>query len=342
MKCIYSPAQEKHYPKSYLVNGVRQDNPESPVRVEMLLEGVRAAGMTLEAPREFDREQLLRAHPERYLSFLENVSQRWQRIPGAADEVTPNIHPCQRSGGYPKSVVAQAGWHMLDASCPITADTWDSAVWSAWSAIHAAAAVVDGEAACYALCRPPGHHAGPEVAGGFCYLNNTALAAEQLRTKFARVAILDVDLHHGNGTQMCFYERADVLTVSLHAHPERFYPFFWGYEDELGEGEGRGFNRNFPLPRGTGDELYLQTLDRAIEEVSAFEPDALVIALGLDGFEGDPIAGLAITTAGFKRIGDMIASRLPMPTVIVQEGGYPCEELGDNLASFVAGFGRGL
>jgi acetoin utilization deacetylase AcuC-like enzyme len=129
-----------------------------------------------------------------------------------------------------------------------------------------------------------------------------------------------------------------VLTVSLHAHPERFYPFFWGYADEDGEGDGVGFNKNFPLPRGTGDEVYLETLDKAIAEVEAFAPDALVIALGLDGFEGDPIAGLSITTKGFYEIGSMIANRLEMPTVIIQEGGYPCEELGQNLASFVRGF----
>ena len=338
MKCIYSSAQENHYPKNYLVNGIPQANPESPERIGMLLEGVRAAGLTLESPPAYTREHLLRTHPERYLKFLETVAERWQRIPNAADEVTPNIHPDTRSGGYPKSVVAQAGFHMLDASCPITSDTWNSCVWSAWSAVHAAEQVIAGDASCYGLCRPPGHHAGPEVAGGFCYLNNTAIAAEHLRTKFARVAVLDVDLHHGNGTQMCFYDRADVLTVSLHAHPERFYPFFWGYADEDGEGDGVGFNKNFPLPRGTGDEVYLESLDKAITEVEAFAPDALVIALGLDGFEGDPIAGLSITTKGFYEIGNMIAKRLVMPTVIIQEGGYPCEELGQNLASFVKGF----
>jgi acetoin utilization deacetylase AcuC-like enzyme len=138
---------------------------------------------------------------------------------------------------------------------------------------------------------------------------------------------------------MCFYDRADVLTVSLHAHPERFYPFFWGYSEENGEGDGVGFNKNFPLPRGTGDTVYLESLDAAIEEVEKFAPDALVIALGLDGFEGDPIAGLSITTKGFYAIGSMVAERLKMPSVIIQEGGYPCKELGQNLASFVKGFG---
>lgn len=338
MKCINDERQDKHYPKSYLINGIREPNPESPDRIGMLLDGARAAGMTIEAPQDYGRDCLLAVHPERYLTFLENAALRWSRIKGAADEVTPNIHPINRDGEYPKSVVAQAGFHMADASCPISNDTWESTQWSAWSAVHAAQSVLAGENACYALSRPPGHHAGPEIAGGFCYLNNSAIAAEQLRQRYDRVAILDVDLHHGNGTQMCFYDRADVFTVSLHAHPERFYPFFWGYASETGEGEGKGFNLNFPLPRGTADEIYLQTLDQAIAAIDQYQPQALVVALGLDGFEGDPIAGLAISTQGFHAIGEQIASKLTLPTVIVQEGGYPCPELGENLTAFISGF----
>lgn len=338
MKCVLSEVQKKHYPKNYLINGILQANPESPDRIAMLLEGAIAAGLTLESPASYGREELLRVHPERYLTFLENAAERWGYIKDAADEVTPNIHPTNRDGEYPKSVVAQAGFHMLDASCPISIDTWESSLWSAWSAVHAAQQVLTGDPACYALSRPPGHHATPEAAGGFCYLNNTAIAAEHLRTRYDRVAILDVDLHHGNGTQTCFYDRADVLTISLHANPERFYPFFWGYESEKGEGAGEGFNRNFPLPRGTADKDYLDTLDKAIAAVEEFHPEALVIALGLDGFEGDPIAGLSVTTEGFRSIGAMISSRLNLPTVIVQEGGYPCDDLGRNLTEFFAGF----
>jgi acetoin utilization deacetylase AcuC-like enzyme len=338
MKCVFNAQQNKHYPKSYLVNGVREANPESPQRVDLLLEGAAAAGMTQVEPGSYGIDTIMKVHPERYLTFLEHAASRWAHIKGAADEVTPNIHPTNRDGQYPKSVVAQAGFHMLDASCPISSDTWESALWSSWSALHATELVLGGEPACYALSRPPGHHAGPEVAGGFCYLNNTAIAAERLRDKFERVAILDVDLHHGNGTQMAFYDRADVLTVSLHADPERFYPFFWGYASETGEGIGEGYNFNFPLPRGTQDDIYLGTLDRALEVVEQFQPQALVIALGLDAYEGDPIAGLAISTEGFKAIGSRISGKLGLPTVIVQEGGYLCPELGENLTAFIQGF----
>lgn len=338
MKCVFNAQQNKHYPKSYLVNGVREPNPESPQRVELLLEGAVAAGMTQVEPDSYGIDTIMKVHPERYLMFLENAASRWSHIKGAADEVTPNIHPTNRDGEYPKSLVAQAGFHMADASCPISNDTWTSALWSSWSALHAAELVLDGESACYALSRPPGHHAGPELAGGFCYLNNTAIAAERLRDKFDRVAILDIDLHHGNGTQMAFFERADVLTVSLHANPERFYPFFWGYASETGEGIGEGYNFNFPLPRGTRDEIYLETLDQALEVIEQYQPQALVIALGLDAFEGDPIAGLAISSEGFNSIGSRISGKLGLPTVIVQEGGYLCPELGQNLAAFIRGF----
>ena len=176
------------------------------------------------------------------------------------------------------------------------------------------------------------------MAGGFCYLNNSAIAAQELRSQHGRVAIIDVDVHHGNGTQGIFYRRRDVLTVSLHADPQRFYPFFWGYAHERGEGEGLGCNFNLPLPRGTGDDDYLVALNRGLDRVRAFRPGAVVVALGLDAFEGDPLAGFAITTAGFARIAKAIAD-LGLPTVLVQEGGYLCDELGPNLASFLSGFG---
>jgi acetoin utilization deacetylase AcuC-like enzyme len=211
---------------------------------------------------------------------------------------------------------------------------------SAGVATHAAELVLDRAAHAYALCRPPGHHAFPDMAGGFCFLNNTAIAAQRLRREYARVAVIDVDVHHGNGTQGCFYRRKDVLTISLHADPVRFYPFFWGHAAERGEGEGEGFNQNIPLPRGTGDDGYVDALEGAGLRLAAFRPGALVVALGLDAYEGDPLAGLAITTAGFGRIGEWLGRR-GLPTVLVQEGGYLCEALGANLASFLAGFEAG-
>jgi acetoin utilization deacetylase AcuC-like enzyme len=226
---------------------------------------------------------------------------------------------------------------MADLACPIGAGTWQAVCASADTAVTAADMVAAGDRAVYALCRPPGHHAHATRAGGFCYLNNTAIAAERLRAHTPRVAILDVDVHHGNGTQAIFYRRDDVLTVSVHADPADYYPFFWGHAHEKGEGDGKGYNLNLPLPVGSGDDLWLDAVTVAVATVAAFEPAALVVALGLDAYEGDPLAGGSVTTPGFGRLAGVIAG-LDVPTVIVQEGGYLCDGLGGNLASFLDGF----
>lgn len=338
MKAFYAEEQKRHDPKAFLSSGAAKPNPEMPERVERLLAGATSAGCTVERPRNHGLGPVAAVHTPEYLDFLEHIFARWQRIEGASAEVIPNIHPIARSGSYPASAVGQAGYHMADTACPISGETWQSALWSAWSAVEAAEAVISGTPAAYALCRPPGHHAFADVAGGFCFINNSAVAAQVLRKQAARVAILDVDLHHGNGTQGIFYARPDVLTVSLHADPVRFYPFFWGHADERGEGPGLGYNFNLPLPRKSADAAFLEALAVAFQRIRAFSPDALVVALGLDAFEGDPLGGLSVTTPGFSRIGEAIA-KLGLPTVIVQEGGYLCDELGDNLTAFLTGFG---
>ena len=338
MKAFLSQAQTAHYPESFLVNGMWEDNPENPERIARLRAGAEAAGCAIECPPDAGIGPIAAVHPDRYLQFLERSFARWSRIKGAAASVTPNIHPSRRDGGYPASVVAQAGWHMSDASCPISAETWSSSYWSAQCAIAAADAVLSGDREAYALCRPPGHHAASEVAGGFCYINNTAIAARRLQSRYPNVATLDIDLHHGNGAQEIFYSDPSVLTISIHADPERFYPFFWGYAGETGAGAGAGFNLNFPLPRGTGDDGFLDALGGALERIEQFGPDALVIALGLDAFEGDPFGGLAVSTEGYGKIASAIAASYQGPTVLVQEGGYLCDALGDNLASFIAAF----
>lgn len=338
MKAFYAEEQKRHDPKAFLSSGAAQPNPEKPERVERLLAGAKYAGCTIERSRNHGLGPVAAVHTPEYLDFLEHIYARWQRIEGASAEVIPNIHPIARNGSYPASAVGQAGYHMADTACPISGETWQSALWSAWSAVDAAEAVISGVPAAYALCRPPGHHAFADVAGGFCFINNSAVAAQVLRKQAARVAILDVDLHHGNGTQGIFYARPDVLTVSLHADPVRFYPFFWGHADERGEGLGLGYNFNLPLPRKSADAAFLEALEVAFQRIRAFSPDALVVALGLDAFEGDPFGGLSVTTTGFSRIGETIA-KLDLPTVIVQEGGYLCDELGDNLTAFLTGFG---
>jgi acetoin utilization deacetylase AcuC-like enzyme len=341
MKVVYHLDQKQHYPKQFLVNGRFRPNPEKPERLDRLLEGALAAGCMPETPSRQGIQPVEAVHTPAYLKFLEHAHERWMRIDGAAEAVTPNIHPDSRDVGYPASVVAQAGYHMADASAPIAAGTWNSACWSAWTAVHAASLVVAGERLAYALCRPPGHHAFSDMAGGFCYLNNTAIGAQLLRGSHGRIAILDVDLHHGNGTQSIFYARNDVLTVSIHADPQRFYPFFWGYAGEQGKGAGLGYNLNLPLQRGSGDAEFLAALEIAIERIRDFAPGALVIALGLDAFEGDPFGGLRISTGGFRVIAARIAARLRLPTLIVQEGGYLCDELGENLRQFLLGLQDG-
>jgi len=338
MKAFFAEEQRRHDPKSFLSSGAPKPNPEVPERVNRLLAGAKAAGCSIERPADYGLGPIAAIHTAEYIEFLQNIFTRWQRIEGASKEVIPNIHPIARGGSYPASAVGQAGYHMADTSCPISEHTFESACWSAWTAVAAAEAVQSGQRSAYALCRPPGHHAFADVAGGFCFFSNSGIAAQHLRRHAERVAILDVDLHHGNGTQGVFYRRGDVLTVSLHADPARFYPFFWGYADERGEGPGLGANYNLPLARKSGDDVFLEALDAAIRRIQAFAPDAIVVALGLDAFEGDPFGGLSVTTPGFSRIAEAIAA-MRLPTVIVQEGGYLCDALSDNLTAFLAGFG---
>jgi acetoin utilization deacetylase AcuC-like enzyme len=321
----------------YLSSGAPQPNPEVPERADCLLAAALCSGLVREEPADSGTGPIAAVHTAEYIQFLQHIYARWQRIPDASAEVIPNIHPDRRDGAYPASAVGQVGYHVSDTACPISAATWDSARWSTNSAVHAAREVLGGAGACYALARPPGHHASKDLAGGFCYLNNCAIGAEVLRSRYERVAILDVDVHHGNGTQSIFYERQDVLTVSIHADPVRFYPFFWGHASERGSGPGLGSNYNLPLPRGTDDTGYLEALGKALLRIDAFAPEALVVALGLDASRDDPYQGFAVTTEGFGYIAKEIAT-LGLPTLLVQEGGYLCDALGANLESFLRAF----
>ena len=331
MIALHSPIQRSHNPQFFLSLGTQRPCPEKPSRIDALLQGLQSLDITPQTPTDHGLDAIAAIHPERYLTFLRHIHDRWSRIDGASAEVIPNIHPASRQDGYPKSAVGQAGFHMTDTSAPIGPNTWIAAYASAQCAIHAAELLLQGQTA-YALCRPPGHHAFAELAGGFCYLNNTAIAAQQLTLQGRKVAILDIDLHHGNGTQGIFYDRPDVLTVSLHAHPERFYPFFWGYETETGHAQGQNTNLNLPMERGSADRDFQHHLDIALQSIADWGADTLVLALGLDAFVGDPFAGLAVTTQGFTQIGSQIKA-LGLPTMIVQEGGYLCPELSDNLAA---------
>jgi len=338
MLIVYSPHQRAHDPATFVVAGTARVHPDTPERAESLLRGVSDAVHDIVEPTDHGLRYVRLVHTEQYLSFLRDAHEQWQQLRNASESVVPNVHPRHTTGTYPKSIVGRAGFHVYDLSCPIAAPTFSTVVWNSHSAAEAALQVAsDARDVAYALCRPPGHHAGADYAGGFCYLNNAAIAAEILRERFRRVAVLDVDVHHCNGTQDIFYERGDVLVVSLHGDPVDFYPFYWGFESETGSGAGTGANLNIPLPRGLGDEGYLAALAGGLARIRAADTEALVVSLGFDGYEHDPLSCLKITSDGFRRIAAAIAA-LDLPTVLVQEGGYLCSDLGRNLSSFLQGF----
>jgi acetoin utilization deacetylase AcuC-like enzyme len=339
MQVVHSDAHRQHHPAHFLVRGVQAASPEVPERAERLAAAARADGHAFRAPESHGLGPIAAVHAPDYLNHLATIVARWPHPPGGQVEVIPNVHPQVRSGAtYPTGPVGQAGWHQADTACPIGPGTWPAARASADIAVSAASLVHAGAPVAYALCRPPGHHAYADMAGGFCFLNNCAIAAQWLRTHgHPRVAILDVDVHHGNGTQEIFYARPDVLTVSLHADPANFYPFFWGHAHERGIGDGSGFNLNLPIAHGTTDAGVLSGLDAALDRVRLFAPTVLVVALGLDAHAGDPLHALALSTEGFAEMARRIAG-LGLPAVLVQEGGYLQDALGANLASFLRGY----
>jgi acetoin utilization deacetylase AcuC-like enzyme len=290
------------------------------------------------APNHFDEQSILRIHSSDYLQFLKSVWDDWV----ASGEQGANARPDTFVGAGMRyadteCVVGRLGRYSFDATSPFVAGSWQAIRTSADIALTGAEIIRNGDRFAFAACRPPGHHATVSYCGGYCYLNNNSLAAQSLLDGGAsRVAILDVDYHHGNGTQSIFYERNDVLTISLHADPKVEYPFFLGYADEPGEGDGQGFNVNYPLPFGTAWDTYSVALSDALDRVRRFSPDAVVVALGLDTFAGDPTTFFEITTDDFTRIGEAIAA-LSLPTLVVLEGGYSVEWIGRNTVNFLSG-----
>ncbi|MBM3650644.1 MAG: histone deacetylase family protein [Alphaproteobacteria bacterium] len=337
MKIIYTDKHAQHDPQSFVVRGVKQRSAEQPERAERLLVAAKGAGHDILAPAAHGTAPAESVHTPEYVDFLKTIAGHWATLANASPEVVPNVHPARYPATYPQALAGRAGWHQVDLACPIGPHTWDAALAATEVAATAADLVLGGAGEAYALCRPPGHHAYADMAGGFCFLNNTAIAAQRLRARHQRVAVLDVDVHHGNGTQGVFFDRADVLTVSIHADPSNYYPFFWGYAHETGVGKGAGYNLNLPLPLGSPDAVWLAAGDQALARLRDFSPTALVVALGLDASESDPLQGLKVTGAGFHAMARKIAS-LGLPTVLVQEGGYLSDDLGRNLVQFLSGF----
>lgn len=337
MKFVRNPLHGRQAPETFLVRGRLVPSPERPERAEILEAAARAAGLEAIDARPFPRAALLAVHTADYLDFLERAHRHWSALEHAGPEVVPNVHPVRQPSRRPQHPVGAAGWYMADTACPIGPDSFEAAVGSAHTALTGAELLLAGAREAYALCRPPGHHAFADLAGGFCFLNNAAIAAAHLAERMGRVAILDIDVHHGNGTQGIFWRRGNVLTLSIHADPAAYYPFFWGYADETGEGNGLGANRNWPLPVGTGDGPWLAALDEALAVLAGFMPAAAVVALGLDVHEADPLQGMQVTHAGIQEAGRRIG-RLPQPVLLVQEGGYPQAALGQSLEAFLSGF----
>jgi acetoin utilization deacetylase AcuC-like enzyme len=339
MRVYHSDLSVAHAPALYYRRGAMVAHPEQASRYRILRDAAAKDGHTLVDAADHGLAALHAVHTADYITFLSTAWARRAEIPGIDHEIGSSHFARPQMARYPSGLLGQIGYHMADTSTPIQAGTWDAIYGSAQAAISAATAVAAGATrSAYALCRPPGHHAYAACAGGFCFLNNTAVAAALLAKKLAsRVAILDIDVHHGNGTQGIFYAREDVLTVSIHADPANYFPFYAGYADETGVGHGTGYNINLVLPEGTRDDAWVKTIEAALARIETFSPDALVVALGFDASEHDPIGALKITTSGFARAAALIA-RTKLPTVLVQEGGYLCDALPMNLTAFLASF----
>src|SRR5260221_169528 len=284
MLVVHSEAHHRHAPRTFLVRGTLQQSAEQPERAERLIKAAKSGGHRIVAPGALPPGAVEAVHSADYLEFLRDGPTAWAAMPGASPEIIPNVHPNRHMAAYPTGIIGRAGYHQADTACPIAPGTYEAALAAAACAVHATRAVLDGDdvpavRVAYALCRPPGHHAYADMAGGFCYLNNVAIAAEIARQSHPRVAILDIDVHHGNGTQGIFYARPDVLFVSLHADPGNYYPYFAGFADEQGAGAGRGANLNLPLPHGTGDDGFLPAIDRGLAAIRSFAPGMIFVSL---------------------------------------------------------------
>ena len=348
MLIFHNPDHALHQGRQEMFRGRWVPCHESPARLQhVLAELARRPVGALRSPGPADQALIERVHAPRYVQFLAEAWDRWLALDpaNAGQDLLPSVWPARgmRHDRLPQNLSAQLGLYCFDAGTPLTAGTWTAARSGAACAIDAARAVVGagGPRAAMALTRPPGHHAGAEFFGGYCFLNNAALAAQALREAGApRVAVLDIDYHHGNGTQSLFEERADVLTVSLHGDPLTEYPFYLGHADEHGRGAGLGCNLNLPLPAGTDAARWTEALRLGLGAVSRFGADALVVALGVDTFAGDPISRFTLRSEDYLRIGQALAGA-GLPTVFTLEGGYAVAEVGVNVVNVLEGFVEG-
>ncbi|OGN42577.1 MAG: acetylpolyamine aminohydrolase [Caulobacterales bacterium RIFCSPHIGHO2_01_FULL_70_19] len=339
MLTFYSDDHHLHHGSCELIDGQLMPCFEKPQRADHILQRVKDRQLgEVRPPQDFGLAPIERIHSAAYLNFFKGAWARWQAQNGSGD-LLPFTWPARTLRQViPRDLHGQLGYYSFDGGAPITAGTWQAAYSAAQVALSGQQAIANGAHSAFALCRPPGHHAAGELMGGYCYLNNAAIAARAARDAgHARVAVLDVDYHHGNGTQDIFLDDGSVFFASIHADPASDYPFFWGHADERGVGEGEGATLNLPLPRGTTVERYTAALDTALEAIARFDPSLLVISFGADTFEGDPISHFRIATGDYPRLAERIAA-LGRPTLIVMEGGYAVAELADNVEGFLSGF----
>ena len=339
MKIYYHPLQMLHKPLSYFSRGKMRQPQEKPERMEAFLQAVEKSEYGLSEVSDFGISPITKVHDLGYVHFLKTAYQEWQALPeDMGEEVQTSVYVPDDSNPL-IGVMAKAARYLADGSSPIGEHTWTSVYWSAQTSLTAAQGLLDGEQQSVCLTRPAGHHARKDRAGGFCYLNNAAIAAEHLRTKYAKVAIIDTDMHHGQGIQEIFYERDDVLYASVHGSPVNFYPVVAGHENERGRGKGFMYNYNFPMPHGSSEQVFMDNVDKALDVVRTFAPDVVVHVLGFDVYVDDPQAKCAVSTQGFTELAAKIRS-LNIPTMVLVEGGYLVEKLEDNLDAFIQGFAQ--
>ncbi|WP_110597570.1 histone deacetylase family protein [Salinicola lusitanus] len=335
MKTFFHDDQLLHQPQTYFSRGKMRKPQEVRDRAEHLLAAARRLGFQVQAPTDQGVGPLRAVHSLPYLRFLESAHRRWHELgEDWGEEVISNVFV--RSPNALRGILAEAARYLADGSAPVGRHTWQAAYWAAQGAVAGADTLLAGERFAYTLSRPPGHHSGIDSAGGFCFLNNAAIAAQRLTSRYPRVVVLDTDMHHGQGVQEIFYERDDVMYISIHGDTTNFYPAVCGFEDERGRGAGLGYNLNLPMPHGSSEAVFFARLEEACQAIRLFEPDALVLALGFDIHEKDPQAKVTVSTPGFERLGRDIAA-LGLPTLVVQEGGYYLEGLEENAVCFFEG-----
>ncbi|QTF91532.1 histone deacetylase family protein [Halomonas sp. BM-2019] len=342
MRLYHSETTKSRRARTELHDGALVTPFECPERVDLVLAALRERGLgEVQAPRAFGLDPVLAIHDRGYVEFLSRCWDDWVAA-GMVGEAIPNVWPARTMRGdrIPDHVEGRLGYYALAAETSICAGTFEAAMASKDVALAAVDHVLASGEPAFGLCRPPGHHAATDQFGGYCFFNNAAIAAQwALDAGRIRVAILDVDFHHGNGTQQIFYARDDVLFLSLHGDPRHCFPYFLGHADEHGEEAGEGFTVNYPLPPGTGYEAWGEALEDALARIRAADCELLVVSLGVDTFEGDPISAFTLASGDFLDVGRRLAS-LSLPTVFLLEGGYAVAEIGANVANVLEGFGR--